>query len=62
MARLRLRPGLSKPALRAARRGTPFILGVADQVPPNGELDFCRRISDLVRFVNAEIPIGGPRR
>jgi len=37
-------------------------VGVADQVPPNGELDFCRRISDLVRFVNPEILIGGDGR
>jgi hypothetical protein len=29
-------------------RGTPFVLGVADQVPPNGDIHFCRRIADLV--------------
>ena len=29
-------------------RGTPFILGVADQVPPDGNIDFCRRIAELV--------------
>jgi hypothetical protein len=29
-------------------RGTPFILGTADQVPPNGNIDFVRQISDLV--------------
>ncbi len=29
-------------------RGQPFILGVADQVPPDGDIDFCRRIADLI--------------
>lgn len=29
-------------------RGTPFVLGVADQVPPDGDISFCRRIADLV--------------
>ena len=28
--------------------GRPYIVGVADQVPPNGEIDFCRRIADFV--------------
>ena len=26
----------------------PFVLGVADQVPPDGEIGYCRRIADLV--------------
>jgi len=29
--------------------GGPFVVGVADQVPPNGDIDMCRRISDRVR-------------
>ena len=31
-----------------AWRGTRFIVGVADQVPPDGNIDFCRRIAELV--------------
>lgn len=31
-----------------AWRGQRFILGVADQVPPDGDIDFVRRIADLV--------------
>ena len=31
-----------------AWRGTPFILGVADQVPPDGNIDFCRRIAEMI--------------
>jgi len=27
----------------------PFILGVGDQVPPDGDLDFVRKIADLIR-------------
>ena len=27
----------------------PFILGVADQVPPDGRIEFCRKISQLVQ-------------
>jgi hypothetical protein len=27
----------------------PFILGVADQVPPDGDIQFCRRIADLLK-------------
>lgn len=27
----------------------PFVLGVADQVPPDGDIDFCRRIGEMVR-------------
>ena len=26
----------------------PFVLGVADQVPPNGDIDFCRQIGEMV--------------
>ena len=26
----------------------PFVLGVADQVPPDGDIEFCRRIAELV--------------
>ena len=26
----------------------PFILGVADQVPPDGDIEFCRKIAELV--------------
>jgi hypothetical protein len=29
-------------------RGRPFILGVADQVPPDGDMSFCRRIAELI--------------
>ncbi len=29
--------------------GRPFVLGVADQVPPDGDIDFCRKIAELVR-------------
>lgn len=32
-----------------AWEGTPYILGVADQVPPNGDIRFCKNISELVR-------------
>jgi hypothetical protein len=32
----------------AAWRGTPFVLGVADQVPPDGDITFCRKIADLI--------------
>jgi hypothetical protein len=28
--------------------GTPFILGTADQVPPNGDIDFVHRISEMI--------------
>jgi hypothetical protein len=31
-----------------AWRGTPFILGVADQVPPDGNIDFCRGIAEMI--------------
>jgi hypothetical protein len=32
----------------ACWHGEPFILGVADQVPPDGEIEYVRRISELV--------------
>jgi hypothetical protein len=32
----------------ACWRSEPFILGVADQVPPDGDITFCHRISDLI--------------
>ena len=35
-------------ALLALWRGSRFVLGVADQVPPDGNIEFCRRIADLV--------------
>ncbi|HEY3415282.1 MAG TPA: hypothetical protein VGM23_00230 [Armatimonadota bacterium] len=28
--------------------GTPFIIGVADQVPPDGDITFCQRIAEMV--------------
>lgn len=28
--------------------GTPFILGVADQVPPDGDIRFCHKIARLI--------------
>lgn len=34
--------------LLAAWQGHPFILGVADQVPPDGDINFCRKIADLL--------------
>ena len=30
-------------------KGTRFVLGVADQVPPDGEVEFCRKIARMVR-------------
>lgn len=35
--------------LLASWASGPFILGVGDQVPPDGNLDFVRKISDLIR-------------
>ncbi|MBN1912597.1 MAG: hypothetical protein JW818_22945 [Pirellulales bacterium] len=32
-----------------AWRDRLFVLGVADQVPPDGDINFCRRIAELVR-------------
>jgi len=34
--------------LIACWRERPFIMGVADQVPPDGDIDFCRKIAELV--------------
>jgi len=31
-----------------AWHGQPFIVGVADQVPPDGDIEFCRKISDML--------------
>jgi hypothetical protein len=31
-----------------AWQDTPFILGVADQVPPDGDIDFCHRIAEEI--------------
>ncbi len=38
-----------------AWQGTPFVLGVADQVPPDGEIDFCRRIAEVVGDERLEV-------
>jgi hypothetical protein len=32
--------------------GTPFIIGVADQVPPDGDITFCRKIADMIGGVH----------
>jgi hypothetical protein len=37
--------------LFAAWQGHPFILGVADQVPPDGDITFCRKIADWLEHV-----------
>ena len=29
-------------------QGRPFVVGVADQVPPDGDIDFCRRIAEML--------------
>ena len=29
-------------------RGRPFVMGVADQVPPDGDIEFCRKIAQLI--------------
>lgn len=34
--------------LLACWGGTPFIIGVADQVPPDGDIAFCRRIATML--------------
>jgi hypothetical protein len=36
-------------SLLSAWAGTPFILGVGDQVPPDGNLEFVRMIADIIR-------------
>jgi hypothetical protein len=28
--------------------GTRFVLGVADQIPPDGNIDFCKKIADMI--------------
>ncbi len=33
----------------AAWDGQPFVLGVADQVPPDGDITFCTKIAELLR-------------
>lgn len=38
--------------------GTPFVLSTADQVPPDGDIGFCRRIADLLE--ERRIRQGGP--
>ena len=35
-------------SLLADWSGRPFVMGVADQVPPDGEINFCRQIAGLV--------------
>lgn len=35
--------------LLACWKGRPFIVGVADQVPPDGDIGFCENIAQLVR-------------
>ncbi|MHB9025503.1 MAG: hypothetical protein ACYC7E_15260 [Armatimonadota bacterium] len=34
--------------LLACWGGTPFIIGVADQVPPDGDITFCTRIAEMI--------------
>ena len=34
-----------------AWRGSPYILGVADQVPPDGDISFCPRIASLLEEI-----------
>ncbi|MDD5704647.1 MAG: hypothetical protein PHR35_01890 [Kiritimatiellae bacterium] len=34
--------------LLACWGGTPFIIGVADQVPPDGDISFCRKIAEML--------------
>ena len=29
-------------------QGRPFIVSVADQIPPDGNIDFCRKIAEMV--------------
>ena len=29
--------------------GHPFVIGVADQVPPDGDISFCQRIAEMIR-------------
>lgn len=53
-------PPTDWPALRRhldglldAWAGCPFIVGVADQVPPDGTIDFCRRIAEHIAVAHA---------
>jgi hypothetical protein len=32
--------------------GQRFIIGVADQIPANGEIEKCRKISEIIREIN----------
>jgi len=34
--------------------GTPFVVGVADQVPPNGDIEYVKKISSLLRSVEKQ--------
>jgi len=31
--------------------GTPFIIGVADQIPPDGDISFCKKIAAMIKEV-----------
>ena len=42
--------------------GQPFVVGVGDQVPPDGNIDFCRRIADLLRKREASVTVPGSPR
>ena len=33
--------------------GSRFVLGVADQVPANGDMEICRKISDMINEINS---------
>ncbi len=35
--------------LLACWNGQPFVVGVADQIPPNGQIEFCRQLADIFR-------------
>ena len=35
--------------LVAAWQGTPFVVGVADQVPPDGDIGMVKRISEFLK-------------
>jgi hypothetical protein len=35
--------------LRESWNGRPYIMGVADQVPPDGNIEFCRNIAAMIR-------------
>lgn len=39
--------------LLACWQGRPFILGVADQVPPDGDIEFCQKIAKLTNEIDA---------